>query len=132
MLPPIKLLVSDIRCNRKDPLNFHLTSKLLGIDRARIVWEEPVLSVGSVMPNQPSAREINLRRILKISLRSSRAAAAKAQAAGLSGFPLDFGLGLLPLGLAAAEFALGDPGFGAAGAASDFGAGTDGVSTSLC
>ena len=50
----------------------------------------------------------------------------------MSGFPLDFGLGLLPLGLAAGELALGDPGLGAAGAASDFGAGADGVSTSLC
>ena len=58
------------------------------------------------------------------------AAAAIAHAAGLSGFPRDFALGLLPL-VGAGEFARGELGFGA-GAASDFGAGADGFSISLC
>ena len=82
---------------------------------------------------------INLPPLTSTSQESSRllwgpgeAAAAKAQAAGFSGFPLDLGLGLLPLGLGAGELGFGELGFGAAGAASHFGAGAEGFSTSLC
>ena len=68
------------------------------------------------------------RDLLKIRCMFKR----NAHAAGFA-LSLDLALGLLPLPrVGAGEFALGDPELGAAGAASDLGAGAEGFSTSLC
>ena len=55
-----------------------------------------------------------------------------AHAAGLPALSADFGLGLLPLPRGVGELGLGAPPLGAAGAASDLGAGVEGFSMSLC